>query len=171
MNVETKTRTRSFLGGSPQGLEASGNPRLSTRARWKKRFVVAVLFAEVCVVAPRFAHGQFLSVFDSIFSSIQTDMGGALKAINQIKQQVQKLYQTTMWPLAALNQARGFVSNSINTYRNSMNQIFTTKFTSATLPGPQQFETLLHSRTSTQLPSLKKSFSSKNGTDPQEKTA
>jgi hypothetical protein len=138
---------------------------------WKKRLMIAILIAESCCVAPRLAHGQFLSVFDSIFSSIQTDMGGALKAINQIKQQVQQLYQTTMWPLAALNQARGFVSNSINTYRNQMNQIFTTKFSSAVLPGPQQFETLLHSRLSTQIPSLQTGFTTNYGAVPQANAA
>jgi hypothetical protein len=97
-------------------------------------------------------------------------MGTSLKAINQIKQQIQQLYQTTMWPLAALNQARGFVSSSINTYRNSMNQIFTTRFSSAALPGPQQFETLLHSRLSTQIPSLQTSFTANYGSIPQANT-
>jgi hypothetical protein len=145
-------------------VAADSHPR---RPRWKKRLMVALLIVESCFVAPRLAHGQFLTVFDSIFSSIQTDMGGALKAINQIKQQVQQLYQTTMWPLAALNQARGFVSSSINTYRNQMNQIFTTKFSSAILPGPQQFETLLHSRLSTQIPSLQTSFTTNYGAIPQ----
>jgi hypothetical protein len=132
--------------------------------------MVSVLVVEACFAVPRLAHGQF-GIFNSIFSSIQSDMGGSLKAINQIKQQVQQLYQTTMWPLSALNQARGFVSNSINTYRNSMNQIFTTKFSSAVLPGPQQFETLLHSRLSTQIPSLQTSFATNYGAVPQVKAA
>ena len=45
---------------------------------------------------PKQAHGQFLGVFDSIFSSIQNDIGSSLNAINQITQQMQKLYQTTV---------------------------------------------------------------------------
>jgi len=143
----------------------------TVRAGWKKRLMVAVLVVEVCLAVPRFAHAQFMSVFDSIFSSIQSDMGSSLKAINQMTQQVNQLYQTTVWPLAAINQARGFVSNSINNYRNSMNQIFTTRFTSATLPGPQQFETLLHSRQSTQIPSLQTSFTTNYGAIPQTNTA
>lgn len=145
------------------------NPRPAMGSRWKRRLMLSVLVLEACVAVPRLAHAQF-SIFDSIFSSIQSDMGASLKAINQIKQQVQQLYQTTVWPLAALNQARGFVSNSINTYRNSMNQIFTTKFSSAVLPGPQQFETLLHSRLSTQIPSLQTSFTTNYGAIPQANT-
>ena len=112
------------------------------------------------------AHGQFLSVFDAIFSSIQNDIGTSLKAINQIAQQMQKLYQTTVAPLAAINQARGFVANSINTYRGQMSQVFNTPFTSAVTPGPQQFESILHSRVSAEIPALQASFTSNFGSIP-----
>jgi hypothetical protein len=156
-----------FLNGLPCDGKPGGVHNPSGRFRWKKRLMTAVLVVEACVALPRLAHGQFLGVFDSIFSSIQSDMGSSLKAINQIKQKVNQLYQTTVWPLAAINQARGFVSNSINTYRNSMNQIFNTQFSSATLAGPQQFETLLHSRLSTQIPSLQASFTANYGAIPQ----
>jgi hypothetical protein len=156
---------------SLNGLACDGKPGgahiPSVRSYWKKLLMTAVLVVEACFALPRVAHGQFLGVFDSIFSSIQSDMGSSLKAINQIKQQVNQLYQTTVWPLAAINQARGLVLNSINTYRNSMNQIFNTQFSSATLAGPQQFETLLHSRQSTQIPSLQASFIANYGAIPQ----
>ncbi len=134
--------------------------------RWKKRLTTAVLLAEVCLAAPKLAHGQFMSIFDAIFSSIQDGMGGSLGNIDQIQQGVQQLYQTTVWPLGAINQARGFVSNSINTYRNAMNQIFNTRVSSATLTGPQQFENLLHSRLSSQVPSLQTSFTANYGSVP-----
>jgi hypothetical protein len=156
-----------FLNGLPCDGKPGGAHNPSGTSRWKKRLMTAVLVVEACFALPRLAHGQFLGVFDSIFSSIQSDMGSSLKAINQIKQQVNQLYQTTVWPLTAINQARGFVSNSINTYRNSMNQIFNTQFSSATLAGPQQFETLLHSRLSTQIPSLQASFIANYGAIPQ----
>ena len=87
--------------------------------------------------------------------------------INQVMQQTQKLYQTTLAPLAALNQARGFVANSINSFRGQMNQIFNTPFTSAVTPGPQQFESILHSRLSSQIPALQTSFTSNYGAIPQ----
>ncbi len=138
----------------------------TARSRWKRRLTIVVLLAETCFAVPRFAHGQFLDIFSSIFSSIQTDMGGSLQAINQVRQQAQQLYQATLWPLMALNQTRGFVSNSINTYRSSMQQIFTTQFSSAVLPGPQQFETLLHSRQSTQAAALQTSFMANYGAVP-----
>lgn len=144
---------------------------LDGRTRWKRRLLVGILLAEMCCVRPKYAHGQFLSVFDSIFSSVQNDIGSSLSQINQIMQQTQKLYQTTVAPLAALNQARGFVVNSINSFRCQMNQIFNTSFTSAVTPGPQQFESILHSRLSSQIPALQASFTTNFGALPQVNTA
>jgi hypothetical protein len=125
----------------------------------------------MCIALSSPARGQFLGIFDSIFSSIQSDIGSSLKSINQITQQVQQLYQTTMWPLAALNQARGFVANSISAFRSQMNQIFSTQFTSAVTAGPQQFESILHSRLSAQIPALGTSFTANYGTIPQQNSA
>lgn len=135
-------------------------------SRWKKRLVAAALTTATCLAVPTLAHGQFLTVFDSIFSSIQSDIGGSLKSVSQIMQQVTKLQQTTLAPLAALNQARGFVANTISSFRNSTNQIFNTPFTSAVTPGPQQFESILHSRLSTQIPSIQMSFTANYGAVP-----
>lgn len=160
------------ISGPPLLLDGpSYGAASSRRARWKNRLLVVALLLETCLVLPKYAHGQFLSVFDSIFSSIQTDIGGSLSQINEVMQQTQKLYQTTLAPLAALNQARGFVVNSINNFRSQMNQIFNTSFTSAVTPGPQQFESILHSRLSSNIPALQASFTSNYGAIPKVNTA
>jgi hypothetical protein len=144
---------------------------LTSRPQRKKWMGIAVVILATTVALPPLGHAQFLSVFDSIFSSIQSDIGSSLSSVNQIMQQVTKLYQTTVAPLAALNQARGFVATSISSFRNSMNQVFNTPFTSAVTPGPQQFESILHSRLSTQIPSLQTSFTANYGMVPQANTA
>lgn len=151
---------------------SSGNSQTSRPpggGGWRGRHRVAALASvlSLAFVAPRLAHGQFLGVFDSIFSSIQSDMGTSLKTINQMKRQVQQLYQTTVWPLAQINQARGFVASSITMYRTQMSQVFRTPFNSAVTPGPQQFETILHSRQSAMIPSLQTSFGTNYGAVPQ----
>ena len=155
-----------LLNGEPYKDEARCDQLQRSGARWKKRVLIGVLVLESCFALPKFAHGQFLSVFDAIFSSIQNDIGTSLKAINQVAQQTQQLYQTTLAPLAAINQARGFVANSINAYRGQMSQVFNTPFTSAVTPGPQQFESLLHSRVSAEVPALQASFTSNFGSIP-----
>jgi hypothetical protein len=168
MNEETKSNEQ-LLNGVPSLQSETSRP--APRRRWKKRLGIATLTLATTLALPTLGHGQFLSVFDSIFSSIQSDIGSSLSSVNQIMQQVMKLYQTTVAPLAALNQARGFVANSISSFRNSMNQIFNTPFTSAVTPGPQQFESILHSRLSTQIPSLQTSFTTNYGSIPQANTA
>jgi hypothetical protein len=169
MNVEMKSNEQLRNDVVRPGSEPVR--RLASRPRWKRRLGIAVMILATTFALPTLGHGQFLSVFDSIFSSIQGDIGGSLSSVNQIMQQVTKLYQTTVAPLAALNQARGFVANSISSFRNSMNQIFNAPFTSAVTPGPQQFESILHSRLTTQIPSLQTSFTTNYGAIPQANTA
>ena len=165
MNHTTKP-TELLLNGLPYAGQDEPVRNRVPLSRWKKRLVAAVLATATCLAVPTLAHGQFLTLFDSIFSSIQSDIGGSLKSVNQIMQQVTKLQQTTLAPLAALNQARGFVANTISSFRNSTNQIFNTPFTSAVTPGPQQFESILHSRLLTQIPSLQTSFTTNYGAVP-----
>jgi len=144
----------------------SGAAREVPRRRWKWAIAASVL-GVVLFFAPARAHAGIFDVFGEIFGTIQSDIGGSLKSINQITQQVQQLYQTTLWPLAALNQARGFVANSISSFRNEMNQVFSTRYSSAVTIGPQQFESILHSRMSSQIPALGASFLANYGTVPQ----
>lgn len=166
MTDTTQPATELTLNGEPYNGDAKCDHKQGAEARWKRRLLIVVLVIETCFALPKLAHAQFLTVFDSIFSSIQSDIGSSLKTINQITQEVQKLFQTTVAPLAAINQARGFVANSINTYRGQMNQIFNTPFTSAVTPGPQQFENILHSRLSSEIPALQTSFTSNYGAVP-----
>jgi hypothetical protein len=163
MTEHSKPGPPLLLNGEPYKEEAICGQLQRGGSRWNKRVLIGVLVLESCFALPKLAHGQFLSVFDAIFSSIQNDIGTSLKAINQVAQQMQQLYQNTVAPLAAINQARGFVANSINTYRSQMSQVFNMPFTSAVTPGPQQFESLLHSRVSAEIPALQASFTSNLG--------
>jgi hypothetical protein len=169
MNNRPQSEPELLLNG--ERYEASPQ-RKGTRGagRWKRRALIGILLVETCLAVPKYAHAQ-LGIFNAIFSSIQSDIGSSLSAVNQIAQQTQKLYQTTVAPLAALNQARGFVANSINSFRGQMNQIFNTSFASATTAGPQQFESILHSRLSSQIPALQTSFTSNYGAVPALNTA
>jgi len=162
---EHKPEEELLLNGVHYTAE-SGATREVPHRRWKMAMMASVL-GVVLLFAPSPAHAGIFDVFGEIFGTIQSDIGSSLKSINQITQQVQQLYQTTMWPLAALNQARGFVANSISSFRNEMNQVFSTRYSSAVTIGPQQFESILHSRMSSQIPALGASFLANYGTVPQ----
>jgi hypothetical protein len=159
-----------LLNGIPYtGDAAASGKQKNRRPRWKWLTAVSVL--GIAMLVPVSAHAGIFDVFSELFGTIQSDIGSSLKSINQLTQQVQQLYQTTMWPLAALNQARGFVANSITAFRSQMNQIFSTQFTSAVTAGPQQFESILHSRLSAQIPALGASFTANYGSIPQQNSA
>lgn len=171
---------RSQIEDKPQKLMLNGVPFDESALRtgmmrklgcWKRRLALAVLLLACSLMAPIPGHGQFFGVFNAIFSSIQNDIGTSLSSINQVAQQLQKLYQTTMAPLTAINQARGFVANSIGIFRAQLNQVFNMPFTSAVTPGPRQFESVLHSRVSTQISALQASFTTNYGAIPAVDTA
>lgn len=166
MNDKTNIDHELLLNGEPFRDRQPGS-QVHSRTNWKRRLLLAVLLIETCLVLPKYAHAQFFNIFNSIFSSIQNDIGSSLSQINQVMRQTQKLYQTTVAPLAALNQARGFVVTSINGSRAQMSQIFNDSFASAVTPGPQQFESILHSRLSSNIPTLQASFTANYGAIPQ----
>jgi len=167
MSDNIQPKTEFLLNGVACDADGVCRPKPKARSRWQRRLLIGVLLMEACIALPKYAHADFLGVFDKIFTSIQSDIGSSLKTINEISQQIQKLYQTTVAPLAAINQARGFVANSISSFRGQMNQIFNTRFSSAVTPGPQQFEGILHSRLSSQIPALQTSFATNYGAIPQ----
>jgi hypothetical protein len=140
------------------------------RPLWKWVTVGALSIA-LTVAIPSRAQSGILSVFQEIFGTIQNDMGSALGEINEMTHEMQQLYQQALWPLALLNQARGFVSNSITSYRGYMTQVFNLKSYSATLASPQQLETILHSRQAAQIPALQASYLTNYGAVPQENVA
>jgi len=164
-----KPQEEPLLNGVPYAEEAIAPGKKKARRRWK--WIVAASLLGVAMLLPVSAHAGIFDIFSELFGTIQSDIGSSLKSINQLSQQVQQLYQTTMWPLAALNQARGFVANSISSFRNQMNQIFSTPTTSAVTAGPQQFESILHSRLSSQIPALGASFTTNYGAIPQQNSA
>jgi len=157
-NTQHEAQDDSLLNGAPYhaGLEsANRNVVGRNRGKW---MMAGVLMLAVALALPSRAHAGIFDIFDEIFGTIQNDMGSALSEINQMTHQLQQLYQQTLWPLALLNQARGFVSNSITSYRGYMTQVFSLKSSSATLASPQQLEAILHSRQSAQIPALQTSF-------------
>jgi hypothetical protein len=161
-NTEHQIQDDSLLNGLPYqaGREST---RKSRRWRWLAPTTLALAMA---VMLPSRAQAGIFDIFGELFGTIQNDMGAALSQINESTQEMQQLHQQIVWPLALVNQARGFVSNSINSYRGFMTQVFTLKSPSATLASPQQLETILHSRQSAQIPALQASFATNYGTVP-----
>lgn len=161
-NSNRESQDDSLLNGVPYQSE-----RKATRKRGRWQWLAPTTLAlAMAVMLPSRAQAGIFDIFGELFGTIQNDMGAALSQINALTQEMQQLHQQIVWPLALVNQARGFVSNSINSYRGFMTQVFTLKSPSATLASPQQLETILHSRQSAQIPALQASFAANYGTVP-----
>jgi hypothetical protein len=158
---------------SPSNPPHAGSPQVWKRAmdRLKKALFVGTLTVGAMLAMPTEAHAGIFGVFDAIFGLIKGPIGSALSDINAVTKDTQQLYQSTMWPLALINQARGFVSNSITSYRGYMTSVFFAPFNSATLTNPKQLETVLHSRDVSQLGNLTSSFHTNFGMVPVANTA
>ena len=161
-NTNRESQDDSLLNGVPY---QTGHESTRKSRRWKWP-VTAMLTLVVALMLPSRAQAGIFDIFGELFGTIQNDMGAALSQINALTQEMQQLHQQIVWPLALVNQARGFVSNSINSYRGFMTQVFTLKSPSATLANPQQLETILHSRQSAKIPALQASFAANYGTVP-----
>ncbi len=124
-----------------------------------KRWLAAVLLV-VCLAPPaaRAASvGDILTLLKTITSTLQGAIGGALREMQTIHSTSNAFHQQVIWPLPAINQARGFVTSIKSQFGGLMSQIHSIKNNSATLVSPMQLELVFRNGQSSamgQMPSL-----------------
>ena len=148
-------------------------PRLSVR-RWRViRNAMAAGLALVLVVLmlPSKARSQLgldpccaiisvgLSTISNLLSSV---VAKPLGAIQQIEQQSANFEQQVVFPIAAINQARGLAGQFQGQFVQ-MRQIFQVPVASATLPTPQQLEQGLLSRNPGAVPQITNNYAALYG--------
>jgi hypothetical protein len=89
--------------------------------------------------------GDLFSLLKTITSTLQDTIGGALSAIQILNSTINKFRQQVLWPVAAINQARGFVNSTRAQYGSLMSHIDSVRNNSATLANPSQLETVVRS--------------------------
>ena len=91
-----------------------------------------------CCRQPRRAAGiaDILTLFKTITSTIQNAIGGALSGIQTSIPRSTISANKSIWPVAAINQARAFVTSTRAQYGGLMSQIQAIKNNSATLTNP-----------------------------------
>jgi hypothetical protein len=142
-----KTKTLEFLRNFPHRLIHS-----------RKWLFVAVI--SLCLIPSNTRAdgiGDILSLFHTITSTLQGPIGGALSEMRKLRAEVNNFRQQIIWPLAVINQARGFISATRARYTCLMSQIEGIKNNSATLALPMQLESVLRNAQSGsmgQIPSI-----------------
>jgi len=114
--------------------------RLNRSRRWL--FVVVIAWCLIPSSARATGIGDILSLFHTITSTLRGPIGGALSEMRKLSAAVNNFRQQIIWPLAAINQARGFVSATRARYTGLMSQIEGIKNNGATLPVPMQLESM-----------------------------
>jgi hypothetical protein len=126
----------------------------------KRLYLAPVLFVLFFALAgtARAGVADIISLLKTIVSTLQGEIGDVLKQINSINTTINHLHQGVVWPITAINQAKGFVNATTNQYRGVLNQIQTLRVESATLVNPTQFEAQFRSANVDNLSQLQAAF-------------
>lgn len=121
---------------------------LRLRRRVDTRRWLFVLVIGLCFVPSRARAaglGDIISLLNTIISTIQGAIGGALTEIQTLNSSINNFRQQVVWPLAAINQAKAFVTSVEAQYSSVMSGIVTIKNNSASLVPPSQLESVFRS--------------------------
>lgn len=122
--------------------------------KWKgpgTKYVILALVCFVIILLPTGARGQFgldpccaiiSAGLNSISSLLKSVVAQPLSAIHQIEQQGVTFEQQVVYPVTAINNARGMI-NQLQSPLRQMTQLYRLPVNSATLPSPQQLEQVL----------------------------
>jgi len=120
---------------------------LQSRVARGKRLLAVLVVALVLVppAARAIGIGDILYLLQTITSTLQGPIGGALSEMRKLSAAVNNFRQQIIWPLAVINEARGFVGTTRAHYTSLMSQIEGMKNNSATLALPLQLESVFRS--------------------------
>lgn len=130
------------------------------RHRPKRILLLPVLLIGLCIlpIKAKADVADIILFLKQIETTLQNGIGKVLSEINTVEKKVNTIQQEIVWPLAAINQARGFVSATINHYKGLLNQIHTLGVASATLANPSHLETAFRSSASTALSTIQPAY-------------
>lgn len=114
---------------------------------WRYKIRAAVLLVVLFLAAPKPVKSQFLDPccalmaagLNTIGSTLSSVIGGGLKGILSIEQDISKFEQTIVFPQTLINQARSLVGSMQGIFTH-MERVMRVPVNSATLPASQRFE-------------------------------
>lgn len=107
---------------------------------------------------PAQAQASLIAAIQSVLNVINGKIQTALAAINKVRSTIESYYQQAIWPLGLINQARALVTQMIGQYRSLMQNIFSIRLNSATLPNPIALENVMRNHQTSDLAALTTSF-------------
>jgi hypothetical protein len=138
-----------------------------------KRYLAFSLIGFVLMlpVAANAGVGDIIQLLVTITNTLKGEIGQVLGGIQKVKAAQQNLQQQIVWPLNAINQAKGSVLRVRAQYTGLAGQIHSLEVSSANLVNPKQFESLLRSRQTGGIGQLQPAFLNVYGAVPSAKDA
>jgi hypothetical protein len=116
----------------------------------RRRMLTILLIGCIAIlgVSPPPAQAQFClpCVIQTVLTTINQTLGGWLNRINQVMTSIQRLYEQTIWPVAAINSAKAQIRSIIAQFEGSIRATFIFNPHTATLPNPVALENIIRNR-------------------------
>lgn len=116
--------------------------RISSRKRMVGLMVLVVLMLPMAANA---SVGDIIQLLVTITNTLKGEIGQLLGGIQKVNAARQNLQQQVVWPITAINQAKGSVLQVRSQFSGLANQVHAIEVSSATLANPQQLELVLRS--------------------------
>jgi hypothetical protein len=113
------------------------------------------------LLAPRTANAgvtDIISLLTTITGTIRNGIGTVLGGIQSIRTTVTRLEQQVVWPVAAINQAKSFVSQIRSQLTSAAQQVRQIRTESATLVNPSNLEKVLRGGQANGLAQMRNSY-------------
>lgn len=140
----------------------------ATTSRRAATIAVAGALVATMVVAPPTAEAQvsLIQAIQAVLNVINGVIQTALNAINTVRAAINRLYQSFVWPVQLVNQARSQILQMVNQYRAVMAGILNMKLNSATQPTAQLLEDAIRDHRVNNFNTLTQSFGNTYGALP-----
>ena len=125
-----------------------------------KRIAAFILICGL-LLAPRTANAgvaDIISLLTTITGTIRNGIGTVLGGIQSIRTTVTRLEQQVVWPVAAINQAKSFVSQIRSQLTSAAQQVRQIRTESATLVNPSNLEKVLRGGQANGLAQIRNSY-------------
>lgn len=145
---------------------------------WRHKTRTLALVVAVILVLPKSAKSQFLDPccaimavgLNTIGNTLNSIVGGGLKGILSVEQNISNFEQSVVWPQNLITQAKSLVSSMQGIF-SQMESVTRIPVNSATLPATQQLERGLLSRDPNQISQTGSQYAAVYGSVPDSTTA
>lgn len=125
---------------------------------WKR---LSIVLGIALVLAPMTVHagvGDIIQLLTTITNTLKGEIGKVLGSIQNLNSSWQRLQQRVVWPVNAIDQAKGSVLQVRAQITGLANQVHAIEVSSATLSNPQQLEAVLRNRQATNIGGIQPAY-------------